>query len=184
VFVGAPLATAAQGLYVSRSGHNISGPFLAYWRRYGGLDTFGYPRTEAFAEDGRLAQYTERFLLEWAGGRVTTAPLGRALTSGRRFAPVAPVANSATRIFVAGTEHSLAGPFLASWRTQHGMTLLGAPISEVGREANGDGTGRVYPVQWFERGRLEYHAELAGTRYAVEMGLLGKQALQRRGWLP
>ncbi len=34
-----------------------------------------------------------------------------------------------------------------------------------------DGTGRVYLTQWFERGRLEYHAELAGTRYEVQLGL-------------
>jgi hypothetical protein len=31
---------------------------------------------------------------------------------------------------------------------------------------------------------LEYHPELAGTRYALELGLLGVQVLQQRGWLP
>ncbi len=39
--------------------HNLSGAFLAVWRRYGGLDTFGYPRTEPFTESGDLAQYTD-----------------------------------------------------------------------------------------------------------------------------
>jgi hypothetical protein len=38
-------------------------------------------------------------------------------------------------------------------------------------------------VQWFTNGRLEYHPELAGTRYEVEIGLCGKQALQRHSWL-
>ena len=47
-------------------------------------------------------------------------------------------------------------------------------------EGNGDGSGRRYPLQWFEKGRLEYHAELAGTRYAVELGLLGVEALQQQ----
>jgi hypothetical protein len=37
-------------------------------------------------------------------------------------------------------------------------------------------------VQWFEQGRLEYHPELAGTRYEVELGLVGLQALRQRGW--
>ncbi len=46
-----------------------------------------------------------------------------------------------------------------------------------------DGTGRVYLTQWFERGRLEYHAELAGTRYEVQLGLVGKQDQRRGGWL-
>ncbi len=178
------MATSDQGLYFSRTGHNVDGPFLTYWRRYGGLDTFGYPRTEPFEENGRLVQYTERFLLVMSGGRVTTAPLGRLLTAGRSFAPLEPLPSTSTRLFVASTEHSLAGPFLTYWRDHHGMTLLGAPISEAVREANGDGTGRAYQMQWFERGRLEYHAELAGTRYVIEMGLEGKQALQRRGWLP
>jgi hypothetical protein len=31
---------------------------------------------------------------------------------------------------------------------------------------------------------MEYHPEFAGTRYEVELGLVGKQALQQRGWLP
>jgi hypothetical protein len=55
---------------------------------------------------------------------------------------------------------------------------LGAPISEVLVEGNGDGTYRRYPLQWFERGRLEYHPEHASTPYAIELGLLGIQALQ------
>jgi hypothetical protein len=59
--------------------------------------------------------------------------------------------------------------------------LLGAPIAEPDQEANGDGTGRTYQVQWFANGRLEYHPELAGTRYQVQLGLCGKQALQQRG---
>jgi hypothetical protein len=31
---------------------------------------------------------------------------------------------------------------------------------------------------------LEYHPELAGTRYTVELGLAGKEDLARRGWTP
>jgi hypothetical protein len=31
------------------------------------------------------------------------------------------------------------------------------------------------PVQYFERNRFEYHAENAGTRYEVLLGLLGRQ---------
>jgi hypothetical protein len=97
---------------------------------------------------------------------------------------VAPVPSTSTRLYFAGTGHTLSGRFLAYWRAHSGATLLGAPLSEVITEGNGDGSGRRYPLQWFEKGRLEYHAELAGTRYALELGLLGVQALQRRGWLP
>jgi len=88
------------------------------------------------------------------------------------------------RLYVAATGHSLAGRFLAYWRAHGGAALLGAPLSEVVVEGNGDNTGRRYPTQWFARGRLEYHAEHAGGRYAVELGLLGVEALRQRGWLP
>jgi len=48
-------------------------------------------------------------------------------------------------------------------------------------EANGDGSGRTYLVQWCENGRLEYHPEQKDSRYQVQLGLVGKQALQQRG---
>ncbi len=57
------------------------------------------------------------------------------------------------------------------------------PISEPVREQNGDGTGRLYLVQYFQNGRLEYHPELTGTSYVVEVGQVGRQVLQQRGWL-
>ncbi|MGH2410939.1 MAG: glycosyl hydrolase, partial [Chloroflexota bacterium] len=164
-------------------GHGLAGPFLAFFQREGGLATFGYPRTEPFTENGRLMQYTERFLLELAQGQVMTAPLGRLLTAGRAFPTVAPFAGTSTRRYFAGTGHGLSGRFLSYWLSHDGAHLLGAPISEEIRERNGDRSGQTYLLQWFENGRLEYHPELAGTRYQVQVGLLGTQALERRGWL-
>lgn len=179
-------ATPAVGhgaRYFTQTSHNLGGAFLSFWQRYGGLDTFGYPRSEAYSEGGRVVQYTDRFRLEFSGGRVVTAPLGRVLTAGRSFPRVEPIPSTRDRIYVASTGHSLTGRFLTYWRNHNGATLLGAPICEPVREGNDDGTGRVYLTQWFERGRLEYHAELAGTRYEVQLGLVGKQDLRRRGWL-
>jgi len=176
---------APDARYFATSGHSLAGPFLAFWRRYGGLDTFGTPRTESLIDGGRLVQYTDRFLLQLdGGGRVSIAPLGRTLTAGRAFARIAPVASTPGRRYFPATGHSLAGRFLAYWDAHAGATLLGAPLSEVVTEGNGDGSGRRYPLQWFENGRLEYHPELAGTRYAIEGGLVGDQDLRRRGWLP
>ena len=169
--------------YFPQTHHNLGGPFLAFYTQYGGLATFGYPRSEAFAENGRLMQYTDRFLLEMANGHVITAPLGRQLTTGRAFPPAAPVASTARRLYFTQTGHSLSGRFLTYWQQHKGAVLLGAPISEVVHEGNGDGSGRRYDVQWFANGRLEYHPELANPRYQVEIGLAGKQALQQLGWL-
>ena len=50
--------------------HNLRPPFLDYWRNNGGLQTFGYPRSEQFEEknqaDGKsyLVQYFERNRIE------------------------------------------------------------------------------------------------------------------------
>ncbi|HWE60532.1 MAG TPA: PQQ-binding-like beta-propeller repeat protein [Chloroflexota bacterium] len=179
-----PAAPGPAGArYFAQTGHNLGGAFLTFWQRYGGLAIFGYPLTEPFTERGQQVQYMQRFALTLANGAVVTAPLGRVLTAGRHFAPVTPFRSTATRLYFASTGHSLSGRFLTFWRDHHGAGLLGAPISEVIVEGNGDGSGRRYPLQWFERGRLEYHPELAGTSYAVELGLLGKQELQARDWL-
>lgn len=179
-----PAPPVRGALYVPHTQHNLSGPFLAFWRRYGGLAVFGYPQTEPFHQRGALVQYTDRFELELVGGQVDTVSLGRLLTAGRTFPRVAPVASTPSRLYFSSTGHTLSGRYLAFWQSHHGATLLGAPISEVIVEGNGDGSGRRYPLQWFEKGRLEYHPELAGTRYAMELGLLGVQTLQQRGWLP
>jgi hypothetical protein len=173
-----PAAPSLGARYFPATHHNLADPFLAFWLRYGGVDAFGYPQTESFIEDAYLVQYTDHALLERVDGRVVPAPLGRRLTAGRRFSRVAPFASTATRLYFARTGHSLSGGFLTYWKNHNGPVVLGAPISEVVAEGNGDGSGRRYPLQWFENGRLEYHPEAAHTRYAFELGLLGLQALR------
>jgi len=117
-------------------------------------------------------------------GSVRTAPLGCLLTQGRTLPPLAPFPSTPTRQYVPATRHSLSGAFLAYWRAHHGATLLGAPIAEPTREQNDDGSRRTYLVQWCENGRLEAHPEQKDSRYQVQLGLVGKQALQQRGGLP
>jgi hypothetical protein len=177
-----PATTCA--LYFPNHHHNLTGAFLDFWKAYGGETVFGDPRTEAFVLHGTLVQYTDRFRLEWRNGRVVTAPLGLLLTRGHAYPTVPPVPATADRRYFGSTGHTLSGPFLTFWRLHHGALLLGAPISQPVHETNDDGTGRVYIVQWFAHGRLDYHPELTGTGYDVEVGLVGKQDLQRRGWLP
>jgi polysaccharide biosynthesis protein PslG len=59
------------------------------------------------------------------------------------------------------------------------LPVLGFPISEPFQERNAD-TGQTYLVQYFERYRLEYHPETNG----IEIGRLGVQDAQMRGYLP
>jgi hypothetical protein len=108
-------------------------------------------------------QYCERGLLRLKDGTVALAPLGRQLIAGRHL-PAGAYAID---------------PHFADYYARHqGSVLLGAPLWRADRESNGDGTGRRYLVQWFERGRLEYHPETP-ARYRVLPGLVGKEALRR-----
>jgi hypothetical protein len=183
--VGPPHATPADGVRVAPGGapthHTLTGRFLAFWRRYGGVDTFGYPETEPYVERGHLVQYMDRFVLEDVHGSVRTMPVNEVLVVQRQYGRLAGAPGRGA-VFFARTGHMLAGRFLSYWRTHNGAQLLGTPISEPFREGNDDGSGRRYLVQWFEQGRLEYHPELVGTRYEVELGLVGLQALRQRGW--
>lgn len=174
---------ACGGALLSAHRHSIGSPFLDYWRAHGGFAVLGYPLSEPFVEDGHPAQYTERFLLELIDGRVWMAPLGRLLTAGDRFGPVAPGGAISPVQPTPAAGQAVAGRFLAYWQAHGGMALLGAPIAAPTLERDGDGIGRGYLVQWCANARLEYHPEAARTPYAVELGLLGRQALVRRGWL-
>jgi hypothetical protein len=177
----APPLTSGTGSYVAATHHSLSEPFLSYWRTHGGVTALGYPLTEAFSEHGVLEQYTERALLTAAGGSVQVAALGTTLTAARHFPRISKAGVGAR--FFAATGHSLGGRFLTYWLAHQGASVLGAPISEVLDEGNGDGSGRRYQLQWFERGRLEYHPENAAP-YTIELGLVGRDALRVRDWLP
>ena len=77
------------------------------------------------------------------------------------------------------TGHSLCPPFRAYWEQNGGLALLGYPLAEPTQATRLD-TGRPYTVQYFERARLEHFPELAGTRYEVQIGLLGRELLVGR----
>jgi outer membrane protein assembly factor BamB len=177
-----PVDLAIKGRYFATTGHDLSGAFLAFWDRYGGMPIFGYPITEPYSQNGQTVQFTERFGLVLKNGVVSTLPLGSAYTTGRTVPQSAPPVGSTGKYF-ASTGQSLSGRFLAYWQAHHGDRLLGAPISGVVYEGNGDGSGHRYQMQWFQRGRLEYHPENGHTPYEMQIGLLGTQTLQAWGWL-
>jgi hypothetical protein len=55
-------------------------------------------------------------------------------------------------------------------------------VSPAFSQANDDGTGRLYLVQYFRAARLEYHPEVAHSGNPVEVGKLGDEVLQALGW--
>lgn len=185
----APASAADDTQYFKETRHSVSGTFLQYWRNNGGLDIYGYPisdpQNEVDPETGKtfLTQWFERARFELhpenAGTKyeVLLGLLGKQLTETRQdlsaFEEAQPT-NQAGNVFYPETRHNLNGTFKAFWETHGGLAQFGYPLSEEFQELNPE-DGQTYTVQYFERTRFEYHPEFKGTRYEVELGLLGKQ---------
>ena len=93
---------------------------------------------------------------------------------GFQEAPQAAPASAADQLwYFAPTGHTINPAFRAFWSDRGGLYTFGYPIGA----AFTDGNGRL--VQYFERTRLELHPEHAGSEYAVLLGLLGEELLQR-----
>jgi hypothetical protein len=78
----------------------------------------------------------------------------------------------------AETGQCIQGRFLAYWQSNGGLARNGLPLSGEFRQVLED--GRAYTVQYFERVRLEYHPENAGTEYEVLLGQFGRRVFRAR----
>ena len=185
----------------------VSGDFLAYWQRHGGLPVFGYALTERRQENGRDTQYFERQRFEAHPemqppynillGRLGAELLERRGIDWQTDLPAASPKSAC--IWFSQTRHNVCNQassvgFATYWRT-HGLefdgrsgksfaeslALFGYPISEAAMETNSSGD-RVL-TQWFERARFEWHPNNPAA-YRVLLGRLGAELLQDRGGPP
>jgi hypothetical protein len=167
---------ASFSSYVPETKHNIQHGFRDYWLGINGVILLGYPLTEEFEENGATVQYFERGRLEYRDGKVQLGRLGAELTEGRFFQTVRFFVSEETKAYFGPTQHSVTGPFLITWRDLGGLATLGYPLSESFEQGDG------HEYQYFERGRLEWHRDLPEGPKIV-LGQLGREALERRGWL-
>jgi hypothetical protein len=180
--VATPAAAQTAERCFPETGYCIGGPIRAYWERNGGLPVFGYPITAQRQEtvEGRAlqVQWFERDRIEiQADGTLTAGRLGvqrleqlgiqwqqlpgdTAITPGCRF--------------FRETQLNLCQPFLGYWERNGGLERFGYPVTRQRAEVL---EGREYTVQYFERRRMEFHPENAGTPYEVLLGLLGREVL-------
>jgi hypothetical protein len=176
-------------LAFAATGATLGGGFRGFWERNGGLAIFGYPISDEFVErspvDGQsyTVQYFEHARFEYhpeAAGtayEVQLGLLGRQLTATRAgegpFQPLAAheVADETRRAFVE-SGHTLGGVFQARWEATGGVAIYGLPISEPFEEEIAPGAPPVL-VQYFERARMEYRPEFAGTVDEVRLSPLG-----------
>jgi hypothetical protein len=180
----------AGSIYINLTKHNVRGAFLHYFWANGGVDRFGYPRTEAFAEGATSVQYFDRAVLQLgADGRtIALRPLGTLLGNGGKGFPAAsPAYTGGDTLYFAATHHNLSGLFLQYWLANDAHSWLGAPISEPQAQLVVDAsTGQTSQttVQYFKYWRLELHADIAGAHQIVILSALGDDLLRQKGWLP
>ncbi|MCL5257113.1 MAG: hypothetical protein M1319_04875 [Chloroflexi bacterium] len=173
--------------YFPQTGHNVGYEFLKYWQEHGGVQVFGLPLTDGVKVGSYSAQYFERARFEYhpelpEGQRVVLGKLGTILTANQDFQPASPVSDTESMRYFPETQHTLSNGFLRYWTQNNGEEIFGLPISEEMDFVN-QSTGEHLVVQYFERARLEYHPGLKGTPFEVQLGLLGRELLQRKGWL-
>ena len=182
----APPTLPADVLYIPQTEHSVPLPFVSAYQTLFHQQVLGYPVTEAYRNQGVLTQDFEHLRLELRGKRVIIAPLGsdscRLHCPPADVAAVTPTTDTATRRYFPDTGHTLQGDFLRYWQGHGGQAVLGAPVSEVFSSTNGDGSDRMYTMQYFQNARLERHPEVHDSRYAVQLGSLGRVSLVDRGW--
>lgn len=207
----APVAAPGTGArFFPETGHTISGDFRRYYESHGlelgepgispseSLALFGYPVSEPFdeinPETGEVyrVQYFERARMELhpENPEPYRVLLGRlafsALKSRGGSEPQlpnpdqSPVPTGCDRF--AETGYTLCAPLRTFWYGSGGLPVFGFPITSARDELSAT-DNKTYLTQWFERERLEYHPELAGTPYEVLLGLLGSEDLRVRGYL-
>jgi hypothetical protein len=156
----------------------------------------GYPVTEAYMQGDVLVQDFEHLRLELHGRQVVVGDLGTdvffahlALGDPGLAAyqygegAVRPVPNSPSVLYFPSTRHTIRGNLLRFWEAHGGLAVFGAPLTEVFRDSNGDGSRRIYSMQYFQHARLELHPENRDPRYTILLGLLGPESLLERGWV-
>jgi hypothetical protein len=159
--------------YFEETRFNVSGKFLEFYDRNGGLAIFGYPLTRVLTENGRQVQYFQRVRMErhvddQRRPFIQIGMLGEQLGYRQDSIPateIPPEEHSDKRYFPE-TGHTISFAFLKFYRENGGMEIFGYPISEWIIEAN----GRI--VQYFQRGKMEWYPENPpGQR--VQLGMLG-----------
>ena len=106
--------------------------------------------------------------------------VGTTVTAGRSGeAPFQPAEAKGNCTYYSETQHNLCGDFRDYWNNFGGLAVFGFPISEEFAERNPD-DGKIYTVQYFERGRFEWRLGTWPKRSEVILGRLGAQELQSK----
>ncbi|HEX9989243.1 MAG TPA: alpha/beta hydrolase [Chloroflexia bacterium] len=157
----------------SETGKTVTGIFLDYWDKNGGLPQQGFPISGVMSELSDLdsktytVQYFERAVFEHhpenqPPHNVLLSQLGTFQYRAKypNAAPdQKPNTNAGSTLFQE-TGKRVGGKFLDYWKAHGGLAQQGFPISEEFSEKS-DLDGQTYTVQYFERAVFEMHPENA-----------------------
>jgi putative inorganic carbon (HCO3(-)) transporter len=173
----------------AQEAYRIAEPFRDFWRRHGGATVLGMPVSPPFVEptqDGRavFVQYFERARmqhhpeLEGTQVAVSLGNLGAEVPIRGRVASPLPEGLGGQQVQLVTGSIWTPWKFSIFWHLNGGELVLGRPITPVLLEPAAQGIEMA--VQYFERARLEYRPDLAGTVEEVRLGNLGVEVFNRR----
>ncbi len=136
---------------------------------FGGDAAKGYRFLTAL-RSGAVMGYSER---PTVAAQPTPVPIARGLPTDPVRPPDQPSDDVA---YFPETGHTIARGFLAFWKANGGLAVFGYPLTEEFTE-----NGRT--VQYFERARMEYYPEYAGTPNVIQLGQLGREYTKGRYFL-
>ncbi|GAC1331079.1 MAG: hypothetical protein NVSMB22_23130 [Chloroflexota bacterium] len=148
--------------YYFGAGHYIRGAFLHYFMTHGGLDTLGYPRTEALTENGRFVQYFQGGELAYDATHQSVYPVDLGLSFAHRYAGESISRSRRVRV---------ATMFLDAYKHFGGAGVLGIPV-----------TGLV--SQSATRAQFYEYGELVLSAGRPMLAPLGDAQLRVQHWLP
>jgi hypothetical protein len=170
---GSPSIPGTGSRTFPETGKTVTGIFLEYWDRNGGLAQQGFPISDLLTEVSDLngkpyaMQYFERAVFEYHPENqppynVLLSQLGtfRYRSEYPEGAPGQRPNADPGAITFPETGKTLGGRFLEYWRANGGVAQQGFPISDEFTEVS-DLDGKPYTVQYFERAVFEWHPENA-----------------------
>ncbi|MDQ3930257.1 MAG: hypothetical protein M3328_14060, partial [Chloroflexota bacterium] len=158
-----------------------------FYETNGGEEVFGKSVSAVFEEqdtEGRRVpvQYYEYARLECqpvadTSYEVAIGKVGLELEMRGRPVDILPLALHGQQVQLEGSEFAVPSVFYEAWQTG-GPDLFGYPASPVLLDMSSAGLP-IY-VQYFERARLEYHPQNAGTGYEVQLTPVGLELYRSR----
>lgn len=192
---GTAVPTQASGVLASATanpadaGYEVKGEFLTFWDAHGGLRILGKPISPRIPEAGENGvtlevQYFERARLELhpeikdPASQVTLGRLGVEVPVSGTLANPLPEGLRGDEVRFNETGFDVPQKFYDFWKANDGLSVFGYPLTPVLMDTTPD--GKPLAVQYFERARMEYHADKAGTPDEVQLTNLGAQVYAMR----